>query len=130
MSGNALATLPLEIGECSSLTRLDASSNKISSLPENSLARCKALTVLVLDSNRLSALPRDLFSGAGALHTLGLRGNEVTIDKLRETESWANFEERRVKAADARLAGRVDVAGGKGGGAFDATADAEEWIKW
>ena len=128
--GNALETLPPEIGECSSLTRLDASSNKISSLPEGSLARCERLTVLRLDGNRLSSLPRDLLSGAAALHTLGLRGNEVTLDKLRETEGWSEFEARRKKAADARLSGRIDLAGGKGGGAFDATADAEEWIKW
>ena len=130
VAGNALTTIPVEIGSCSSLTRLDASSNKISSLPENSLARCGRLTVLVLDGNRLSSLPRDLLSGAAALHTLGLRGNELTLDGLRATEGWEAFEGRRVKAADARLAGRVDVAGGKGGGAFDATADAEEWIKW
>ena len=130
VAGNALTTIPIEIGSCSSLTRLDASSNKISSLPENSLARCGRLTVLVLDGNRLSSLPRDLLSGAAALHTLGLRGNELTLDGLRATEGWEAFEGRRVKAADARLAGRVDVAGGKGGGAFDATADAEEWIKW
>ena len=130
VAGNALTTIPVEIGSCSSLTRLDASSNKISSLPENSLARCGRLTVLVLDGNRLSSLPRDLLSGAAALHTLGLRGNELTLDGLRATEGWEAFEGRRVKAADARLAGRVDVAGGKGAGAFDATADAEEWIKW
>lgn len=130
VAGNELTTLPVEIGECSSLTRLDASSNKIFALPENSLARCERLTVLRLDGNRLSSLPRDLFASAKALHTLGLRGNEVTLDKLRETENWELFESRRLKAADARLAGRVDVAGGKGGGAFDATADAEEWIKW
>lgn len=130
VAGNELTTLPVEIGECSSLTRLDASSNKIFALPENSLARCARLTVLRLDGNRLSSLPRDLFASAKALHTLGLRGNEVTLDKLRETENWELFESRRLKAADARLAGRVDVAGGKGGGAFDATADAEEWIKW
>lgn len=131
IAGNALETLPAEIGSCSELTRLDASSNKISRLPENSLARCERLTVLVLDGNRLSGLPRDLLTGAKALHTLGLRGNEVTIEKLREEAAgWKEFEGRRVQAANARLAGRVDVAGGKGGGAFDATADAEEWIKW
>ena len=130
VAGNALEALPPEIGDCSSLTRLDASSNRIAALPEGSLARCERLTVLRLDGNRLSRLPRDLLLGARALHTLGLRGNEVTLDKLRETEGWGDFEARRVKAADARLSGRVDLAGGRGGGAFDATADAEEWIKW
>jgi len=130
LAGNELETLPAEIGGCSSLSRLDAGGNRISTLPENSLARCERLAVLRLDGNRLATLPKDLFGGAKALHTLGLRGNEVTLDKLREAESWREFEARRVKAADARLAGRVDVAGGKGGGAFDATADAEEWIKW
>jgi hypothetical protein len=56
---NALSELPNEIGQCSSLTAIDASDNQMRALP-SAIGRLTNVTRLHLQDNPIQSLPPDL----------------------------------------------------------------------
>jgi Leucine-rich repeat (LRR) protein len=72
-------------GECSSLTLLDAASNKLCAIPEE-LAALARLRTLRLDDNRITTLPSAILKGCSELQQLSLTGNPLLMEVLREIE--------------------------------------------
>jgi len=76
ISSNQLTTLPLEIGELTSLTTLGISGNQLTTLtPE--IAELKSLTTLYLMGNQLTTLTPEI-AELKSLTLLYLRGNQLT----------------------------------------------------
>jgi hypothetical protein len=73
LDGNALTSLPAELGELKALKVLQVRGNALESLPEE-IGLCAALEALYVSSNRLSELPRAL-GGCAALTTLAVNSN-------------------------------------------------------
>lgn len=80
LADNQLRELPRSITECSSVTELDLSGNKLTSLPPlNNLSQLKRL---ILHDNRLSEIP--VLDNMEMLRELDLRSNELTsLDNLK-----------------------------------------------
>lgn len=76
LSGIGLTTLPLEIGQLSSLVELSLSDNKLSMLPPE-IGRFNALRALYLHNNQLSTLPPEI-GQLRALTELHLDGNQLS----------------------------------------------------
>ncbi|CAM6089671.1 unnamed protein product [Calypogeia fissa] len=125
VSHNKLTTIPSTFGQCTQLTDVNFSANHLSAVP-SSLSSLVSLKVLVLDNNALEKIPGEILSGCLELNTLSLHGNQITIDKLRETEGWADFDKRRKSKYSKQL--DFNVIGSSSG--FDEGADAQQWTNW
>ncbi|RLN15833.1 plant intracellular Ras-group-related LRR protein 8 [Panicum miliaceum] len=112
-----IATLPLSIGDCESLTEVDFSANLLTELPE-AFGKLYNLKVLHLRNNGLTSLPSTLFKKCMQLITLDLHGTEITNDILRQVEGWEEFDERRQQKHQKQLDFRVGSSG-----VFDEGAD-------
>ncbi|CAL8464368.1 g3903 [Coccomyxa elongata] len=119
---NQLQSLPGEIGGCCALEELDAAENCLDALPD-SLGRLQKLRSLLLDKNRLKAVPAAVLRGCRALATLGLHGNPVTVEELRASDGFAEFNARRCAKHDKQLEMQVFTLSG----GFDEGADQVQW---
>eukprot|EP00898_Chlorokybus_atmophyticus_P000897 jgi/Chlat1/1808/Chrsp135S02139 len=137
LAHNQLETLPRAISDLRALERLDvahnrhaldASSNRLNELPD-SLSRLDKLQSLLLDNNNLTSLPPTLLARCRSLHTLSMRGNDMTIENLRQVEGWDAFDERRRIKYSKKMELGV-LMGSAGSGGFDEGADAQEWERW
>jgi Leucine-rich repeat (LRR) protein len=72
---SALTTLPISIGQLSSLRTLYLGSNKLTTLPE-SIGQLQSLQVLDLFNNQITTLPES-FNQLSNLQYLDLRGNPL-----------------------------------------------------
>lgn len=52
---------------------------------------------------RLKGMPAAVLRGCGALATLGLHGNPVTLEQLRESDGFAEFNARRCAKHDKQV---------------------------
>ena len=75
---------------------------------------------------RISTIPSELLTGASSLCTLSLHNNPITVEGLRETPGFLEFEARRRKKYDKQVDMKVL---GQGSG-FDQGADVQEWEHW
>ncbi|KAL4424792.1 hypothetical protein ABPG77_000832 [Micractinium sp. CCAP 211/92] len=123
LRGNRLAALPPGLGRCAQLAELDARDNQLAELPAQ-LGQLTSLRLLLLDNNRLKAVPPAILTGCSSLATLSLHGNPLTIEQLRETPGFAEFDERRRAKYDKQVDMRVLNTG------FDEGADAHEFEHW
>jgi Leucine-rich repeat (LRR) protein len=122
---NALTALPASLGRCVALEELDASKNAISEIPE-AFSTLTSLRTLHLTDNKVKAVPTAVLTGARSLATLTLHGCPITMEELRGTEGFSEFEARRVAKYDKQVDMKVL---GQGGGFTDA-ADVYEWEHW
>lgn len=60
---------------------------------------------------RLRAVPEAILRGCASLATLSLHGNAITVDQLRETPGWAEFDGRRKAKYDKQVGGLEEQAG-------------------
>ncbi|KAK9825664.1 hypothetical protein WJX81_007931 [Elliptochloris bilobata] len=122
---NRLTALPPELGACTLLQELDARQNRLSELPA-ALGRLTHLQELLLDDNRLAAVPAALLQGCAALATLSLHSNPITMEALRASEGFQDFDARRCQKHDKQMTMRVMAPQG----GFDEGADAVDWQRW
>lgn len=101
-SHNLLARLPDGLGRCTALEDLDLRHNVVAALPE-SLGDLRALQALWLDTNRVRAVPPRILKGCVSLQTLSLHQNPLTVETLRETEGFAEYDQRRRTKYDKKL---------------------------
>lgn len=78
---------------------LEAHTNAISEIPE-SFSTLGALKSLNVANNRIARFPTAVLKECGELHTLDVRDNPVTMQQLRETPGYKQFEERRKMKLD------------------------------
>lgn len=71
------ASVPKEIGLCTSLQDLRLHNNRLFSFPESAFHGLTALQYLALSGNRFTSLPKMAFQGLTALQTLSLFGNRL-----------------------------------------------------
>lgn len=74
---------------------------------------------MVLENNKIKSVPSEVLLQCVALQTLALHGNPLTIEQLRETKGFAEFESRRKAKWDKSIAGGVLL----GPSRFDEGAD-------
>lgn len=122
---NALTALPPSLGRCVALEELDASNNAIAEIPGD-FSTLTSLRTLILTDNKVKAVPSVVLTGARSLATLALHGCPITMEELRETPGFSEFEARRVAKYDKQVDMKVL---GQGGGFTDA-ADVQEWEHW
>ncbi|KAM7259573.1 hypothetical protein ACFE04_015314 [Oxalis oulophora] len=117
VNNNRLSNIPTSIASCHFLLEIDLSSNLLLELPETftNLHRMKELH---LSNNGLKSLPSGLFKMCLQLSTLDLHNTEITMDTLRQSEGWGEFDERRRSKHQKQLDFRV-VSAAK----FDEGAD-------
>lgn len=75
---------------------------------------------------RVRSVPSELLTAASSLSTLALHGCPLTIEALRETPGFADYDARRRRKCDKQVDMRV-LPRGRG---FDEGADAVEWEHW
>jgi internalin A len=76
LNNNQLTALPKEIGNCSSLQTLDLVNNQLTALPKE-IENCSKLKVLSLDNNQLTALSKEI-GNCTSLETLYFSNNQLT----------------------------------------------------
>ena len=95
-------------GQCTRLKWLSARANKITQIPD-AYANLSALRGLALDDNRVESVPQSLLERCAELHTLSLRGNPITMERMRELAGFDAFNKRRKSKLDKALDARVGV---------------------
>ncbi len=78
--------------------------------------------------HRLQRLPGALLASCQSLATVGLHSNPITVQQLRATPGFAEYEARRVARCNKQLDGRVLTD--TDGNAFSEGADVEQWQHW
>eukprot|EP00192_Tetraselmis_astigmatica_P015576 CAMPEP_0117683326 /NCGR_PEP_ID=MMETSP0804-20121206/20315_1 /TAXON_ID=1074897 /ORGANISM="Tetraselmis astigmatica, Strain CCMP880" /LENGTH=149 /DNA_ID=CAMNT_0005493861 /DNA_START=29 /DNA_END=479 /DNA_ORIENTATION=- len=148
MAKNKITSLPEELDYCLNYKEIDASFNCVEELPDSlgslsylrvlnfggnnlkqlplTLGGLQKLAVLNVPSNRLTGVPPAILVGCTSLRSLDIHDNPVTIQQLRESEGWAQFDARRRAACDKLIDSRV-LSGPK---SFDEGADEEQWSRW
>ncbi len=77
LTDNSIASLPMEIGNCSRMQKLMLAGNQLTELPV-AMANCRNLALLRISANRLQALPAWLLS-MPKLSWLAFSGNPFSI---------------------------------------------------
>eukprot|EP00884_Botryococcus_braunii_P023093 jgi/Botrbrau1/9468/Bobra.0252s0089.1 len=124
LARNRLEALPEDLGDCRALESLDVGHNQLMTLP-STLSRLRSLRELLVDENRLKGLPSDLLRGCSSLCTLSLHGNPMTVDELRETDGFAEYNARRIAKVNKQMESQVLM----GSQRFDEGADVD-WQRW
>ncbi|KAL3701336.1 hypothetical protein R1sor_019358 [Riccia sorocarpa] len=120
-----IKVMPGSLGQCTHLSEVDFSANFLKDVP-SSLSKLLYLKVLNLDNNALTNFPGEILSGCLELITLSVHGNEITVEKLRETEGWPEFDRRRKSKYTKQI--DFNVIGSSNG--FDEGADPEKFSHW
>jgi len=110
---------------CKLLTEIDLSHNRVNLIPDD-VSKLIQLKALNLDANLIAAVPPSVLKQCIALCTLGLHNNPVTAEQLRETDGFAEFEERRQSKYSKQLEMRTML--NRDG--FDEGVDVPEWRRW
>ncbi|KDD72757.1 hypothetical protein H632_c2936p1 [Helicosporidium sp. ATCC 50920] len=121
VSFNRLEALPDELGSCCKLRVVIADENKMLSLPE-SLKNLQALRTLSARHNRIAAVPSAILLECSSLQTIDVHGNPLTMQALRDTPGFGEFDARRRAKYSKQMDMRVLLRG-----SFDEGADVEEW---
>lgn len=118
ISHNNLVKLPRSLGKLQRLEEFHASGNALERLPVE-LAKLEKLRLMVVENNKIQSVPSEVLLHCVALQTLALHGNPLTIEQLRETKGYEEFEARRKAKWDKSIAGGVLL----GPSRFDEGAD-------
>ncbi|KAL2650342.1 hypothetical protein R1flu_018470 [Riccia fluitans] len=124
-SHNQIKVMAGSLGQCTHLSEVDFSANFLTEIP-SSLSKLQYLKVLNFDNNALTSFPGEILLGCLELITLSVHGNEITVEKLRETEGWPEFDKRRKSKYTKQL--DFNVIGSSNG--FDEGADSEKFSHW
>eukprot|EP01026_Neomeris_dumetosa_P044317 TRINITY_DN3729_c0_g1_i2.p1 TRINITY_DN3729_c0_g1~~TRINITY_DN3729_c0_g1_i2.p1 ORF type:complete len:278 (-),score=26.65 TRINITY_DN3729_c0_g1_i2:511-1344(-) len=109
--GNKLMSLPDSLGSCGNLEELDFSNNFLKAIPE-SLGRLSKLKKLKLDRNSIGQVPTQILVGCVSMHTLSLHYNPITMEVLKSTEGFDEFENRRKSKFDKIIGSGVLLGSG------------------
>jgi len=85
LTGNSIASLPNQLGQCDALQKLMLAGNRLSALPA-SMQACKRLELLRLSANRFEALPAWLLR-LPRLSWLGFSGNPCSDARERSAQA-------------------------------------------
>ena len=108
--GNALTELPEEVGDCAALESLYASSNRLKNLPR-ALGRCTSLKLLTVNGNaRLTTLPAEL-AAAPSLTRVVAANCAIVALPLALVAAWARSLPPPVVAAAGVLVWSAAVKG-------------------
>mmetsp|Transcript_13412 Transcript_13412/g.28686 ORF Transcript_13412/g.28686 Transcript_13412/m.28686 type:complete len:447 (+) Transcript_13412:109-1449(+) len=126
LDDNKLTQLPSDLGGCTALVELSACGNSIAELPPSmsSLGRLQALR---MERNRMSSLPAALLASCTSLWSLALGSNPITLEGLRGTPGFTDFDARRRAKCDKQLGGNVMFDVGR---SFSEGADQQLWQHW
>jgi Leucine-rich repeat (LRR) protein len=86
INSNDIETIPAEIGNMSSLKKLWLVNNKISEIPDE-IGSLSSLKSLNLSNNPISKFQESI-KHCSDLKKLNLKGTNVSLDNLKELESW------------------------------------------
>lgn len=123
LSHNQLRGLPAKLGACTALEEAGLSGNQIPEIPD-SLSALHSLKLLDLDANRIKHVPSAVLRHCSALGTLRLHDNPITVEELRGTPGYLEFDSRRRAKYDKQVGMKLHGEG------FDEGVDIHEFEHW
>ena len=108
LSANAIMELPMSMSRLLQLADLNLCRNRLACLPAQ-LSCLQQLQRLQLDENRLRSIPSDILKGCQSLHTISVHKNPITIEQLRDTPAFQEFDVRRRAKYSKQVRVNIDV---------------------